>query len=81
VTSHETSKEVFAILAERTHGMTLDESLLLGSGGLGLDSISLVEVLLECEERFGVTIAPELLEQSPLTVGALVERIDALLAS
>jgi hypothetical protein len=63
------------ILRKRGYGGSLAPSLPLGAGGVGLDSISLVEVLLECEERFGVVIAAELLDGKPLTVGRLLERI------
>jgi len=51
----------------------LRPGLPLGAGGIGLDSIALVEVLLECEETFGVAIAAEALAGSALTVGSLIE--------
>jgi acyl carrier protein len=35
---------------------------------IGLDSISIVEFLLACEDRFGVPIAP-LLDGQPVTLG------------
>jgi acyl carrier protein len=73
-----TSQVVFAILDKHAHGVKLDAGMPLASTGLGLDSIALVEVLLECEERFGVGIGSEVLEQTPLTVGTLIETIDAL---
>jgi len=43
----------------------------LGSDGLGLDSISIAEVLLDCQERFGVNMIA-LLEGEPLTLRRLV---------
>lgn len=46
--------------------------LRLGAGGLGLDSIALVELLLDCERRLGLANVAELLEGPPLTVGLLV---------
>jgi acyl carrier protein len=49
----------------------LPADLRLGAGGLGLDSIAMVEMLLECERRFGVPMAG-LLEGAPLTVGLLI---------
>lgn len=52
----------------------LSHDLRLGAGGLGLDSIAMVELLLDCEERFGVRAA-ELLEGAPLTVGILLARV------
>jgi acyl carrier protein len=77
----EVTAGVYAILAARSHGVELHAGTPLGSGGLGLDSIALVEVLLECEDRFGVDVAAESLAQSPLTVGLLLERIRALVRS
>ncbi|HEY2091575.1 MAG TPA: acyl carrier protein [Thermoanaerobaculia bacterium] len=73
---------VVAILGRRGNGAELHDTLPPGSTGLGLDSVVIVEVLLECEERFGVVIATELLGQAePLTVGAIVDAIGALLRS
>lgn len=43
----------------------------LGPGGYGLDSISLVELLLVCEAHFGVPFPFTLLEEGPITVGRL----------
>jgi acyl carrier protein len=50
----------------------LGGDLRLGAGGLGLDSIALVELLLDCERRLGLVNVAELLEGPPLTVGLLV---------
>jgi|GEM_PF-6956959 len=47
----------------------------LGSGGLGLDSIAMAEVLIECGRRFGVPVPAELLAEEPLTVGRLVDHL------
>lgn len=55
----------------------LPGDLRLGAGGLGLDSIALVELLLECEERFGVPVAAELLEGPVLTLGGLIAHLRA----
>jgi acyl carrier protein len=77
----EVTAGVYAILEARNHGVELHAGTPLGSGGLGLDSIALVEILLQCEDRFGVEVAAEALAQSPLTVGLLVERIQALVRS
>jgi acyl carrier protein len=55
----------------------LPGELRLGAGGLGMDSIALVELLLECEERFGIPRPVELLEGEPLTVGRLVAHVRA----
>ena len=57
----------------------LADDLRLGSGGLGMDSIALVELLLDCEQRFGLRPGSwrpsELLEGPPLTVGRLVAHL------
>jgi acyl carrier protein len=56
------------------HDGHLPDDLSLGEDGLGLDSLAIVEVLVECEDRFGVEAAP-LIEQGPVRVGALVAHI------
>lgn len=58
----------------------LDDDLAIGSGGLGLDSVGIVELLIACEKRFGIGFPAELLEGTPLTVGRLVEHIRGRLA-
>ena len=47
----------------------------LGGDGLGLDSIAIAEVLLDCEMRFGVNVA-DLLSGEAITFGALAERLE-----
>ena len=64
------------ILRRYARGIPLAPDLPLGSAGLALDSIALVEVLLECEEVFSVPLAADLLSGPPLTVGALVAAIE-----
>jgi acyl carrier protein len=69
---------VYEILATRWPGRFADDQLAdrvsLGTGGLGLDSIEIVELVLECEERSGRTrAAQELLEAGPVTIGRLIE--------
>jgi hypothetical protein len=49
----------------------LPDDLRLGTGGLGLDSIAVVELLLECEQRFGIP-PMGFLDGAPLTVGRLI---------
>jgi acyl carrier protein len=56
----------------------LSEDLRLGAGGLGLDSISLVELLLDCERRFGVSPAELLAREEPLTIGCLLAAVRAV---
>ena len=64
----------------RAHAGLADE-LRLGPGGLGMDSIALVELLLDCEKRFGIRSGSwnpaEFLEGPPLTVGRLVAHLRA----
>jgi acyl carrier protein len=55
----------------------LPDNLRLGAGGLALDSIALVELLLDCERRFGIRAAAELLAGEPLTVGRLADHVRA----
>ena len=65
--------EIRTILRARNDRVELRPETALGGDGLALDSIAIVEVLLECEERFGVVIANELLTGGALTVGRLIE--------
>lgn len=53
----------------------LADDLRLGAGGLGLDSIAIVELLLDCQRRFGIPAPVELLEGPPLTVGRLAAHV------
>ena len=70
-----TTTEVHELV--RARGASLDslsnEDVALGANGLGLDSIAIAEVLLDCERRFGGSFA-DLLDRKPLTLGALIER-------
>ncbi|HJX29416.1 MAG TPA: phosphopantetheine-binding protein [Thermoanaerobaculia bacterium] len=59
----------------------LPDDLRLGPGGLGLDSIALVELLLDCEQRFGIPRPVGLLEGEPLTIGRLVDHVRAATGS
>lgn len=64
-----------AILRAHSHDIELTPDLPLGSHGMGLDSIGLVEVLVECEMRLGVLITSDLLAGQVLTVGELIEAV------
>jgi acyl carrier protein len=71
---------VFEILSSHSAvvavaGRVIDDAP-LGEDGLGLDSISIADVLLACEDRFG-TPARELLGVGALTVGRLIEHLEA----
>lgn len=52
----------------------LSDDLDLGPSGFGLDSISLIELLLICEEQFGCELPATLFDEGPLTVGRLLDR-------
>jgi acyl carrier protein len=68
----------------RAHAELADD-LRLGPGGLGMDSIALVELLLDCEQRFGFRAGSwrpgELLEGPPLTIGRLAAHVRAVTGS
>jgi acyl carrier protein len=53
----------------------LSADLVLAGEGLALDSVGLVELLLACEDRFRVAFTAELLEDSPITLGKLVQYV------
>jgi acyl carrier protein len=61
------------------NGNQVTDRTSLGTGGLGLDSIEIVELVLECEEQLGVaaTRTEELLEAGPITVGRLIDHLAA----
>ena len=52
-----------------------DEDTQLGSNGLGLDSISIAEVLVDCERRFAVRMM-DLLNGDAITLGRLATHIE-----
>jgi acyl carrier protein len=54
----------------------LTDDVSLGERGLGLDSIEIVELLLDCDDRFGLAANPDdLLDGGPITVSRLVEQL------
>lgn len=50
----------------------LTDDLQLGSTGMGLDSVAIVELLLACEEALGVRIPPTVFDEGQLSVGRLI---------
>jgi acyl carrier protein len=52
----------------------LSSDVTFGADGLGLDSIAIAEVLLDCQERFGVSVTG-LLEGEPLTLRRLIAHV------
>jgi acyl carrier protein len=72
-------------LADSTEGATkphtLDAETPLSEGGFSLDSLGLIELLMACEDRFGIALdASELLPQQLSTVGTLAVLIQSRLA-
>jgi acyl carrier protein len=57
----------------------LREEAVLGQGGLGLDSIDIVELVLECEERAGRArfATDQVLDGEPITLGRLIDHLTA----
>jgi acyl carrier protein len=72
----EIATAVQALVREYAPGLDssapLPDDLRLASGGLDFDSVRVVELLLTCEQRFGIAIPAELLDGAALTVGTLV---------
>ena len=66
-------RDIVRARTSRTDDLTADATL--GSDGLGLDSISIAEVLLDCQQRFGVSVIA-LLEGEPLTLRRLVAHLE-----
>ncbi|MGE0702651.1 MAG: acyl carrier protein [Vicinamibacterales bacterium] len=62
-------------LPRGTDPETLVEGLHLGTGGAGLDSIAMVDLLLDCEQRFAITISEQILADGSFTLGALVQAV------
>jgi len=82
------SDEIGAIVRALLHevasaactGRELHDTVRLDGPGLGLDSVARVELLLACEERFGIPFPAALLDEADLTIGRLVEHIQTALA-
>jgi acyl carrier protein len=70
---------VRGIVAKHAPAAALDDDAPLGGDGIGLDSIAIAEVLIDCESRFGVEIA-DLLGGEPVTIRRIVERLGAAVA-
>lgn len=51
----------------------LADETAIGSTGLGLDSIAIVELLLECEAALGVPFPSAVFDGGPLTVRRLID--------
>ncbi|MCL4813367.1 MAG: acyl carrier protein [Vicinamibacteraceae bacterium] len=66
---------IAAILLERLPLVSRDKPLAddtrLGAQGLGFDSVSIVEIILECEAALGIAFPATLFDDGPITVGRL----------
>jgi acyl carrier protein len=62
-----TVRETIRTILQRYGAASIAEDTALGEGGLALDSIAVAEVLLECENAFGVSAAP-LIDGQPVTL-------------
>ncbi len=65
-------EDLIALRFRRPAPAEWSEDLDLGPSGFGLDSISLVELLLLCEERFGVPFPFTLFGEGPMTPGRIL---------
>ena len=59
------------------HGRELGDDLELGGSGLGLDSVSMVDLLLRCQETLAIPFLEDLLGQPALTLGSLLTTVRA----
>jgi acyl carrier protein len=74
------AEAAYAVLAlrwpGRFGGIQLTDEVSLGGEGLGLDSIEIVELLLDCEERVGVGTEPDgLFEGGEINLGRLIDHL------
>ena len=59
----------------RFHRAQLADDVSLGEEGLGLDSIEIVELLLELGEEGDSTKAEDLLDAGPISIGRLIDHL------
>lgn len=74
----DTAGEVYGIICSRFRTPSdgeLRDDLDLGPPGFGLDSIAQIELLIVCEDHFGIPFPATLFDGGPLTVGRLVEHV------
>lgn len=75
----ETAAAVHRVLLARWPGRFRSDQLAdhvsLGADGLGLDSIEIVELLLEYADAAGTVRLEELLEGGPITIGHLIDHL------
>ena len=71
---------VLEIVCAHTSATGFGDDVPLGADGLGLDSIAIAEVLLECEVRLGAPMSELLEARGPLTVARIAEHLEAAAA-
>ncbi len=75
--AHRAAHLVTAIVAQRLpvalQAVASGRDQRLGANGLGLDSVTIVEILLECEQQFDMAFPASLFDAGPLTVGRLID--------
>jgi len=70
------------VLRARGYEVADDTNPSFGANGLGLDSIAIVEVLLDVEEHFRIAVVDdELLANDPLTIEALAAHVRTRLSA
>ncbi len=72
VSESRTAGDIAALIDKRWpnrfDGIGLEGETVLGSDGLGLDSVEIAELLLMCEEESGIPLSEALLSGGPLTI-------------
>lgn len=64
---------VRARVPDAWYGRDLPDDTAVGRAGLGLDSIAIVELLLDCEAVLGVPFPAAIFDTGPLTVRRLID--------
>jgi acyl carrier protein len=64
---------VRARVPDASSGRDLPDDTAVGRAGLGLDSIAIVELLLDCEAALGVPFPAAIFDTGPLTVRRLID--------
>jgi acyl carrier protein len=77
--THNAAAELRSLVARFAPSWALDKGYAddepIGPQGLALDSVAVVELLVACEQQFGLPFPDTLLEGAPLTVGKLIDHL------
>ncbi|MBI3735677.1 acyl carrier protein [Candidatus Sumerlaeota bacterium] len=75
--------ELKALISAQTRGLiaptSISESSPLMEGGLGFDSVRIVELIFACENRFKIRLPESVLQIEGLTVAGLARQIESRL--